>query len=134
MNPIVTVEMYRAHNTECELTDAKLENVLDVAQQTVNAAVCGRLAQFDRFESGVQENITKAIMAQTDYIAVNFGADMAESVPQSASIGSFSYSLGGSGSSESSESSGSSPASLDLIALTYLRTTGLLYRGDICAL
>lgn len=131
MNPIVTVEAYRLHNADCELTDAQLENVLDVAQQTVNAAVCGRLSGFEGFSENVQINVTKAIMAQTDYIVANFGADMSESVPQSASIGSFSYSLGGSG---SSESSGSSPASLDPVALTYLRTTGLLYRGDICAL
>ena len=131
MNPIVTVEEYRAHNANCELTDSELEKILDVAQQTVNAAVCGRLSGYDGFSAEVQSNVRKAVMAQTDYIAANFGADMSESVPQSASIGSFRYSLGGSG---SSESSGSSPASLDLIALTYLRTTGLLYRGDICAL
>lgn len=129
MNRIVTADDFCLYSSNRELNADELERVLDVAQQTIDANVCGRLSEFDNFPQTVKDNVVKAICAQADHIVANFGTDLSEVMPESATLGSFSYSLGSSG---GSDASGSSPASLDPVALTYLRTTGLLYRGVGC--
>ena len=124
MNRTVTVDEYCRHGGNRELNADELERVLDIAENTVDANTGGRLSEYDSFPERVKENIVKAICAQADYIAANFGSDTATEMPQSATIGSFSYSFGGSGSS-----SGGSPTTLCDTAMTYLRAVGLLYRG-----
>ena len=129
MRALITPEMYRSHNEDCELSDTELEKVLDVAQQTVYVQTRGRLERFDNFPENVRENVLKAIMAQADYVSENFGTELAGSMPESASIGSFSYSLGGSSESDTV----TAPSALNDTARMYLQFTGLLYRGVACA-
>lgn len=124
MSRIATVNDFCKYSSRRDLNADELERVLDIAEQTVNASTGGKLSGYDKFPDNVKENVVRAICAQADYITANFGTDTASEVPQSATIGSFSYSLGGSGSS-----SGGSPTTLCDTAMTYLRAVGLLYRG-----
>lgn len=123
----MTVERYLEHNPGAaeEYTAAELEKVIEAAELVVENASSGRTRELDSFPADVREKVIKAICAQTDFILNNFGADMAEAIPESASVGSFSYSTGGSGKDIS-------PATLNHIAKLYLSSAGLLYRGGIC--
>lgn len=124
MKQIVTAEQYRKYKAADDVSDEALERVLDIAQQVVDEAACGRLKSFDSFPDDIQERIVKAICAQTDFILTNFGTDISDAAPMSASIGSFSYTM-------SDKSKDISPTTLNYVARLYLQTTGLLYRGDV---
>lgn len=121
---IVTAERYFQYKVPSDITAEELERILDIAQNVVDEAVCGRLKNFDSFPENIQEKVVKAICAQTDFILTNFGADISDTTPVSASIGSFSYTI-------SDKSKDITPATLNYVARLYLQTTGLLYRGDI---
>lgn len=121
---IVTAERYFQYKAPSDITAEELERILDIAQNVIDEAVCGRLKNFDSFPENIQEKVVKAICAQTDFILTNFGADISDTTPVSASIGSFSYTI-------SDKSKDITPATLNYVARLYLQTTGLLYRGDI---
>ena len=123
----ITPTMYREHNKSCDLDDSELERVLETAWQTVYVHTCGRLDFYDELPDNVKENVLRSIMAQADYISANFGADISECLPESMSVGSFSYSMG-------SGETVSSPSALCDTARMYLQFTGLTYRGDIGAI
>lgn len=124
---LVTAERYRKHNPNPGTqSETELDTVLDVAEQTIRCQTCGKLDHFDSFPAERQELIRKAILCQADYLLANGGTDFLNgTVPESATIGSFSYSLGG-------DQSGGSELRLCGAARTYLMSAGLLYRGDIC--
>lgn len=124
---LVTAERYRKHNPNPGTqSETELELVLDVAEQTIRCQTCGKLDHFDSFPAEQQELIRKAICFQADYLLANGGTDfLNDTVPESATVGSFSYSLGG-------DQSGGSELRLCGTARTYLMSAGLLYRGDIC--
>lgn len=119
--------MYRKHNPNPGTqSETELDTVLDVAEQVIRCQTCGKLDRFDTFPAERQELIRKAILFQVDYLLANGGTDFLNgTVPESATIGSFSYSLGGG-------QSGGSELTLCGAARTYLMSAGLLYRGDIC--
>ena len=124
---LVTAEMYRKHNPNPGTqSETELDTVLDVAEQVIRCQTCGKLDHFDSFSVERQELIRKAILFQADYLLANGGTDFLNgTVPESATVGSFSYSLGGG-------QSGGSELTLCGAARTYLMSAGLLYRGDIC--
>ncbi len=129
MRQLVTPEQYSAHNHTADISQLTVEqiaDILDIAQTVIYDNTCGRLECFDSLPEDVQSRVVKAIMAQADFIIANFGADVSSAVAQSASIGSFSYSL-------SENERDITPSTLNHIAKMYLQTTGLLYRGDIDA-
>ena len=128
MRQLMTAEEYRIRSPDCELSDNELEKLLDVSQQSIYVYTCGRIGAFDSMSEERQENILKAIAAQTDYISSNFGAQLCDGIPESATIGSFSYNMG-----ISFNQSDSSPAVLDKTALMYLKASGLLGRGGVLA-
>lgn len=121
---IVTAKRYFQYKAASDITAEELERILDIAQNVVDEAVCGRLKNFDSFPENIQEKIVKAICTQTDFILTNFGTDISDTTPVSASIGSFSYTI-------SDKSKDITPATLNYVARLYLQATGLLYRGDI---
>lgn len=123
---LVTAERYRKHNPNPGTqSETELDTVLDVAEQTIRCHTCGRLRDFDDFPEERQELIRKAICFQADYLLANGGTDfLSGTVPESATIGSFSYSIGG-------DQSGGSELKLCGAARTYLMSAGLLYRGDV---
>lgn len=123
---LVTAEMYRKHNPNPGTqSETELDTVLDVAEQIIRCQTCGNLDHFDSFSAERQELIRKAICFQADYLLANGGTDfLNDTVPESATIGSFSYTIGGG-------QSGGSELRLCGAARTYLMSAGLLYRGDI---
>lgn len=123
---LVTAERYRKHNPNPGTqSETELDTVLDVAEQTIRCQTCGKLDHFDSFSAERQELIRKAILFQADYLLANGGTDfLGGAVPESATIGSFSYTIG-------SNQSGGSELRLCGAARTYLMSAGLLYRGDI---
>lgn len=125
---IVTVAEYREQNPDSGFTDTELEKILGVSQQAVYVATCGRIENYNEYPEKIRDRIKKAIISQAEYIAANFGTDMSETMPQSATIGSFSYSTG------SSSSCPYSPYELHSSAAMYLSLTGLLYRGGVNAI
>lgn len=124
MTQIVTAEEYRKYNAAADISGEGLERVLDIAHHVIDENTFGRLKAFDNFPENIQERLKKAVCAQTDFILANFGADVCSAVPESASIGSFSYTM-------SAKDKDITPATLNYVARLYLHTTGLLYRGDI---
>lgn len=124
---LVTAETYLKHNPNPGTqSETELDTVLDIAEQTIRCQTCGRLRDFDAFPAERQELIRKAILFQADYLLANGGTDFLNgTVPESATIGSFSYSIGG-------DQSGGTELKLCGAARTYLMSAGLLYRGDIC--
>lgn len=118
--------MYRKHNPNPGTqSETELDTVLDVAEQTIRCQTCGRLQGFDAFSAERQGLIRKAILCQADYLLANGGTDFLNgTVPESATIGSFSYTIGGG-------QSGGAELKLCGAARTYLMSAGLLYRGDI---
>lgn len=125
---LVTAETYRKHNPNPGTqSETELELVLDVAEQTTRCQTCGRLDHFDSFPAEQQELIRKAICFQVDYLLANGGTDfLNDTVPKSATVGSFSYTIGG------GNQDGGAELKLCGAARTYLISAGLLYRGDIC--
>ncbi len=124
---LITAEQYLKHNPDPGArTGTELDTVLDVAEQTIRCHTCGRMDHFDSFPAERQELIRKAILCQADYLLANGGTDFLNgTVPESAAVGSFSYTIGG-------DRSGGSELRLCGAARTYLMSAGLLYRGDIC--
>lgn len=123
---IISPETYLRHSPNPGAqTETELEAVLDLAEQTVNVHTGGKLRQFERLPAETRELIRRAILCQADCLFANGGTDFLNgTVPESATIGSFSYSVGG-------DQSGGSELKLCGAARTYLLSAGLLYRGDV---
>lgn len=127
MMKIVTTEIYLEHNSALSgITQAELEAVLEAAVQVISYHTNDRIKDYDSFSAETRERICKAVCYEADYILANGGVDFLNgAMPESASIGSFSYSLGNSGNGEKT------PIALCNISLTFLLPTGLCYRGDV---
>ena len=85
-------------------------------------SICGR---FECLEKWKQDYIKKATCAQVLYLSENGGMSaISDSGLQSATLGRFSYTVGGTASGSSAGGQTVTPA-----AISYLAPTGLLYAG-----
>ena len=102
------------------------EQNLDLAEHVVDNAIMGRLSTITDYPESIQYDVKKAVCSQIDYVIANGGMDCFTSDNfNSVSLGNFSYSTGGS----SADGTNGSADTLCSAAGTYLRMTGLLYRG-----
>jgi len=125
---LITVQEYLKHNPDPGTeSEAEVVSVLEISEQVIFSHTMGRSGNYDSYPANVQERIRKAVCYQADYIFANGGRSFIDgTIPESATVGSFSYSLGG------SEKSGSAAEiALCNVSLTYLLPTGLMYRGDV---
>lgn len=108
------------------VNDTGFPSLLDRAEELVEEMAMYRLTPitFSAMPEDVQLRVKKAVCAQIEYLDANGGSDMDNGVDmQSASLGKFSYSSGGSAEGEASQSL-YAPRAQRLLA-----PTGLLYRG-----
>lgn len=106
--------------------DTDFAPLLDRAEELVEELTMYRLTPvtFLVMPEDTQLRVRKAVCAQIEYLDANGGADLDNGVDmQSASLGKFSYSSGGSATGEASQSL-YAPRAQRLLA-----PTGLLYRG-----
>lgn len=125
---LITVQEYLKHNPDSGAeTEAEIASVLEISEQVIYNHTMGRSGKYDSYPADVQERIRKAICYQADYIFANGGKSFVDgTIPESATVGSFSYSLGG-----AEGSGGAAEIALCNVSLTYLLPTGLMYRGDV---
>ena len=123
---IAEISDYRRRSSAAEdLSDAEISAVLDISEAVIDSNICGKLRNIGNYPSEVQEKVKKAIYAQADFILNSFGTELtASSLPESATIGNFSYTLG-----ETEKEI--QPTTLNYVARLYLSSAGLLYRGDV---
>lgn len=115
-------EVYKGES----VNDTDFPSLLDRAEELVEEMAMYRLTPitFSAMPEDVQLRVKKAVCAQIEYLDANGGSDMDNGVDmQSASLGKFSYSSGGSAEGEASQSL-YAPRAQRLLA-----PTGLLYRG-----
>ncbi len=107
-------------------SDEELAVLLSSAAQVVESAIYPSGFTADTIPPVWQERYNMAVCAQADYIEAQGGiAALSESgIGGSVTIGKFSYS----GGSEGGSAEGAA-CSLCLMAQTFLRPTGLLYKG-----
>lgn len=122
---LITVQEYLKHNPDSGAeTETEIASVLDISEQVIYNHTMGRIGNCADLPADVQERIRKAILYQADYIFANGGKDFIDgTIPESATVGSFSYSLGG--------TDGAAEIALCKVSLSYLLPTGLMYRGDV---
>lgn len=122
---LITVREYLNHNPDSGAeTEAEIASVLDISEQVIYNHTMGRSGRYADLPVDAQERIRKAILYQADYIFANGGKEFVDgTIPESATVGSFSYSLGG--------TDGAVEIALCNTSLSYLLPTGLMYRGDV---
>lgn len=122
---LITVQEYLKHNPDLGAeTEAEIASVLDISEQVIYNHTMGRSGRYADLPVDVQERVRKAILYQADYIFANGGKEFVDgTIPESATVGSFSYSLGGTDCAVE--------IALCNASLSYLLPTGLMYRGDV---
>lgn len=124
---LVTADFYiNAWGGQWDGTESELEKLIDLSEHVVDNAIMGRISTITDYPESIQYDVKKAVCSQIDYVIANGGMDCFTSDEfSSVSLGNFSYSTGG----NSSSSTNGSADTLCSAAGTYLRMTGLMYRG-----
>lgn len=124
--PFIDYQFYTDEFKGVSLSEDAFNGLVGRASDLVDQATNYKIEAIgiENLHPAYQQRVKKAVAAQVEFLNVNGGiVAMQSNDVTSASIGSFSYSAGDSGKGMTKFISDS--------AITYLSTTGLLYRGVV---